>query len=208
MAVIEPTTHNAADSAFAHIKSRILTGDLDGQLISEGEFAAELGVSRTPVREAFLRLQAEGLMRLYPKRGALVVPIGPDEAQEVLQARLLIETAAVSGALADPELPGRLHGILAEQRAAVGTPAFAERDADFHYEFVAAGGNSLITTFYRMLRDRQQRLAMRILGTPELPERILDAHARIIGVLESGDAEALRAEITAHIDRAYGREGN
>ena len=59
-----------------------------------------------------------------------------------------------------------------------------------------------------MLRDRQQRLAMRILGTPELPERILDGHARIIGVLESGDAEALRAEITAHIDRAYGREGN
>ncbi|WP_223286039.1 GntR family transcriptional regulator [Kocuria atrinae] len=61
---------NAAERAYAHAKARILTGELDGELLSEGIVADELGVSRTPVREAFLRLQAEGLMRLYPKRGA------------------------------------------------------------------------------------------------------------------------------------------
>ncbi|NKS66646.1 GntR family transcriptional regulator, partial [Rhodococcus hoagii] len=54
----------------------ILSGALPGgELISEGEIASRMGSSRTPVREAFLRLEAEGWMRLYPKRGALIVPI-------------------------------------------------------------------------------------------------------------------------------------
>ncbi|MCZ0973663.1 GntR family transcriptional regulator [Streptomyces albulus] len=66
-----------------------------GELLSERAVATELGLSNTPVREAFLRLQAEGFLRLYPKRGALVVPVTPGEAHAVLQARLLMELFAL-----------------------------------------------------------------------------------------------------------------
>ena len=67
---------SAADRAYAFVKDRIITGAYaGGTLISEGEVSAAVRISRTPVREAFLRLAAEGLLRLYPKRGALVVPV-------------------------------------------------------------------------------------------------------------------------------------
>ena len=70
----------AKDRAYAYVKERILEGAYPGgELLSEGEVAEALEVSRTPVREAFLLLEAEGLMRLYPKRGALVVPVSPGE---------------------------------------------------------------------------------------------------------------------------------
>ena len=65
----------AKDRALDYVKTQVLTGAFPGgELISEGEVATALGMSRTPVREAFLRLEAEGLLRLYPQRGALVVP--------------------------------------------------------------------------------------------------------------------------------------
>ena len=51
-------------------------------------------MSRTPVREAFLRLEAEGLLRLYPQRGALVVPVSSEESRAVIEARLLLEQFA------------------------------------------------------------------------------------------------------------------
>ena len=69
---------NAADTAYSFVKEQIVLGVYaGGEMISEGDVAAQLSISRTPVREAFLRLQAEGWMRLYPKRGALVVAVTP-----------------------------------------------------------------------------------------------------------------------------------
>src|ERR1700735_5365213 len=87
----------AKDRALDYVKNQILTGAFPGgELISEGEVAAALGMSRTPVREAFLRLEAEGLLRLYPQRGALVVPVSSEEAHAVLEARLVLEKFAAA----------------------------------------------------------------------------------------------------------------
>ena len=87
-----PRPAPAKDRAYEFVKERILDGGYPGgDLLSEGEVAEALGVSRTPVREAFLLLEAEGLMRLYPKRGALVVPVSPDEVHDVMETRMLVE---------------------------------------------------------------------------------------------------------------------
>ena len=84
----------AKDRALDYVKAQVLTGAFSwGELISEGEVASARGMSRTPVREAFLRLEAEGLLRLYPKRGALV-PVSPEEVRVVTEARLLLEQFA------------------------------------------------------------------------------------------------------------------
>ena len=85
-------THSAADRVYAQVKHDILAGDLPGgAFVTEGALAAQTGVSRTPVREALLRLEGEGLVRLYPKKGALVSPPTADEARDVLEARIVIE---------------------------------------------------------------------------------------------------------------------
>ena len=87
---------SAADRAYDHTKQRILDGGFaQGSLIGEGEVSDAVGVSRTPVREAFLRLEAEGLLRLYPKRGALVVPISAADVEDVMETRRLLERFAI-----------------------------------------------------------------------------------------------------------------
>ena len=196
--------HNAAHRAYDHVKARILTGELDAQLVSEGDFATELGVSRTPVREAFLRLQVEGLMRLYPKRGALVVPVGPHESREVLDARRVVEHASAAAAVTDPELPAVLEALLEQQRAAVGTPRFEELDAAFHTALVDAGGNSLLSGFYRGLRDRQIRLiATAVRTVQDRSGEILEQHGDIVEAVRQGRAEHLERVLTEHLERVY-----
>ena len=64
-------------------------------MLSEGQIALAVGVSRTPVREALLRLEAEGVLRLLPKRGALVLPVTTEQMLDLIEARRLIETFAV-----------------------------------------------------------------------------------------------------------------
>lgn len=79
---------SAAERAYRHLKRAILEQvHPGGSLISEGEIAEAAGVSRTPVREALLRLEAEGLVALYPKRGALVRPVSAREITDVVEAR-------------------------------------------------------------------------------------------------------------------------
>jgi DNA-binding GntR family transcriptional regulator len=83
---------SASAQAYQYAKERLLDGRFaSGTLLSENELARQLGISRTPVREAFLQLEAEGMLELYPRRGALVTPISPSESDDVLEARLLIE---------------------------------------------------------------------------------------------------------------------
>lgn len=196
--------YNAAERAYEHVKARILTGELDGHMLSEGVFAMELGVSRTPVREAFLRLQVEGLMRLYPKRGALVVPVGPHESREVLAARRVVECASVKEAIGDPELPDTLADLLEQQREAVGTPRFGELDAAFHTALVEAAGNSLLSGFYQGLRDRQIRLiATAVRTVQERSDEILAQHAEIVAGVREKDVDRVEALLAEHLQRVY-----
>src|SRR5690606_1941134 len=149
------TSGSTTEQAYRHVKSLVLDGSLPGgSMTSEGEIAEQLGVSRTPVREAFLRLEVEGLLRLYPKRGALVVPVSPDEVGEVTEARILLESHAAErvverGIAAD--VAGRMRAVLARQRD-VDTPdetaRFSALDRQFHATLVEAADNSLISHFY------------------------------------------------------------
>src|SRR6201987_1150090 len=86
---------SAADRVYQWLRARILDGRFaGGRLLSEGEIADAVQVSRTPVREAFLQLAAEDMLELYPKRGALVVPGTAAELREVLVARAVLEPSA------------------------------------------------------------------------------------------------------------------
>lgn len=106
---------SAADRAYAHVKERLLAGAYgDGELLSEGAIADELGISRTPVREALLQLQAERLLTLYPKRGALVTPLSAREVAELFETRRLIELHCLRAAPAATIVPA-LEALLERQ---------------------------------------------------------------------------------------------
>src|SRR6202161_2177689 len=154
----------AKDRALDYVKTQVLTGAFPGgELISEGEVATALGMSRTPVREAFLRLEAEGLLRLYPQRGALVVPVSSDEARAVIEARLVLEKFAAAKVIGrGPEACAaafeRLAAELQRQREAAAKSdlqGFSDADRSFHSVTLQASGNAILAGFYSSLRDRQ-----------------------------------------------------
>lgn len=156
---------SAADRVYEHVRTGILTRRYpDSELLSEGMLALETGVSRTPVREALLRLEAQGMIRLLPKRGALVLPVTAQEWRDVLATRLLVEahcTRAVILAGRGSALAETLTGPLAALRrvADAGDVAgYAAADREFHASIVAADGNQILVRLYGSLRDRQLRM--------------------------------------------------
>jgi DNA-binding GntR family transcriptional regulator len=196
--------------AYAHMKSVVLPDvGPEGGFVTEGEVAAALGISRTPVREAFLRLEAEGLLRLLPGKGAFVSGVSNVEIVEVMQARELIESFAVPGAIAArTELAPRLREVLGEQKAVLkkgDAKAFPEHDRRFHFLFVEAGGNRLLARFYETLRDRQLRMGPYVHGVQAVMssdrrlEGVLRQHGAIVAALEAGDEARLRGAIRAHL---------
>ncbi|SDR92188.1 GntR family transcriptional regulator [Microlunatus soli] len=212
-------TGSASERAYSDVKERILSGELaGGELISEGEVAELLAMSRTPVREAFLRLQAEGWMKLYPKRGAAIIPVKPEEADEVLQARVLIETHAVSVITDEPSRVGplvaELKMIIERQRAAVDhdLTGFIDADADLHTAIVRAAGNGLLIDFYTGLRDRQRRMAGDSVRRgaadhdgPDKQQLILDQHHRLVELIAAGDADEFGVELRSHLNDIHRR---
>ncbi len=201
----------AKDRAYEFVKERILTGVYPGgDLLSEGEVAEAVGVSRTPVREAFLLLEAEGLMRLYPKRGALVVPVSADEIEDVLDTRLLVERHAAARVARRPPagFPERLDAILATQRATLDAgdqAAFVEADRDFHRTIVEAAGNTILARLYDQLRDRLRRMsATAIARDPAVAERFWTEHRAIADALVAGDGDGAGDLLARHLAGARG----
>ncbi|MEU5631146.1 GntR family transcriptional regulator [Streptomyces rishiriensis] len=195
----------AADRVYAHVKQGVLDRRYEGgALLTEGELAEAVGVSRTPVREALLRLEAEGLIRLYPKKGALVLPVSAQEIADVVETRLLVEEHAARKAVPAPAaLLTRLEELLAQQReqaAAGDLAAAAVTDRCFHAEIVRSGGNEILSRLYDQLRDRQLRMGVAVLYShPDRIAKTLTEHAEILQALRSGDAERAVELVHRHI---------
>ncbi|HEY9315096.1 GntR family transcriptional regulator [Williamsia sp.] len=197
---------SASERAYHQVKGQILAGTLaGGELISEGEIATTLGTSRTPVREAFLRLEAQGWMKLYPKRGALIVPVPVNEAEHVITARFVVETAAVQILTT-----GDRSALVAELRAALDRQSthaeagevdeFTIADAEFHRMFVEAAGNPLLTGFYDTLRDRQLRMTSTSVQRDRAQmQRIISHHTELADLIDAGDAPGFAKSLAGHL---------
>lgn len=206
----KPTGRVAAkDRALDYVKSQVLTGAFPGgELISEGEVASALGMSRTPVREAFLRLEAEGLLRLYPQRGALVVPVSSEEARAVIEARLLLEQFAAGkvvgrGPAVRAAVFEQLSGELDRQHDAAAESdwqEFLEADRAFHRITLEESGNRILSDFYSSLRDRQMRMTGdSVMRDPHRMTTIMDEHRAIAEAVRDGDLETVREAVQVHL---------
>jgi DNA-binding GntR family transcriptional regulator len=191
------------EAAYAYTKQRVLDATYaGGDLLTEGEVADALGISRTPVREAFLRLESEGLLRLYPKRGALVVPVSAGEVEAVMETRALVERYAVAKAMErGAPITDSMRVEIARQEAADGDlDAFVEADRAFHTVFVAAAGNPIVLSLYDSLRDRQQRMGVTALRRePRRLGEILDEHRGLVDAIDAGVVEDVLALLDAHL---------
>ena len=204
---------SASERTYTHLKRAILDGTHPGgELVTEGEVAEAVGVSRTPVREALLRLEAEGLVRLYPKKGALVIPVSAQEARDVVEARALIEQWAADRVWSRrAEVVEDLAALLEAMREARRREAvadFAEADRGFHERMVAAAGNAILTRQYRGLRERQMCLvssAMRV--ADGRMDKAISQHRHLLDLLRTGTKAAFLAATREHLETAREQAG-
>ncbi|GGW96802.1 GntR family transcriptional regulator [Streptomyces chryseus] len=197
----------AAERVYTHIKKGVLDRHYEGgTLLTEGDLADAVGVSRTPVREALLRLEVEGLIKLYPKKGALVLAVSAQEIADVVETRLLVEEFAVRRAVpASAALVARLEQLLEEQkqRALEGDLAeVAVADRCFHVEIVRNAGNQILSRLYDQLRDRQLRMGVTIMEAhPDRIAKNLTEHAEMLEAIRSGDVEGAARCVRRHVSR-------
>jgi DNA-binding GntR family transcriptional regulator len=200
-------TASAAEHAYEVTKRAIIRGDLaPGTMTSELLVCQQLGLSRTPVHDAFLRLAAEELLSLESRKGAVVRPMSPREGRDVLEMREAVEAMAAARVIADGVVAGlavRLADLLAAQERAADShdlEAFIEADDAFHAAIIVASGNGIAAYFSQFLRDRQQRLRHQLFRVrPEQLVAVMEQHAALVAALADGDAEQYRGVLAEHV---------
>lgn len=201
----------SAQLVYQTTKERILSGELTGgTLLSEGDVARQLQVSRTPAREAFVRLEAEGLLSLLPRRGAVVTPVTIAQALDVLEVREALEVAAARRLARRPERVSLLVAARQEIEEQAGhaetsdLAAFAVSDQRFHLAIVDAAGNTLASRFYAALGDRQRCMTAGAVGADlhRLADLLTD-HRVLLGQVERGDPDAFAVSLRQHFESTH-----
>jgi DNA-binding GntR family transcriptional regulator len=195
------------DRAYQYLRGTVLSDPaVSGTFINEQAVATEVGISRTPVREALLMLAAEDLVQLVPHRGAFVAPVPGREIAEMMQARGVIESWAATTCLASPDgAPvDAMSAVLDQQRAIVeagDAKEFIELDSQFHALLVEAAGNTVLGRLYDSLRARHVLLGVVALQRSATRRQdVLAEHQAIVDGLASGDPGKAEAAILRHLD--------
>ncbi|QWF81383.1 GntR family transcriptional regulator [Amycolatopsis sp. CA-230715] len=192
------------EKAYEFLKNTVLADPAtQGGFISEQEIAERVGISRTPVREALLRLAAEELVQLVPKRGAYIAPITGKDLHDLMEMRGLLERFAAEKTLADDTVPLLAMRAALEKQARLDsgeTAQFIELDTQFHTLLVEAAGNPILAKTYQTLRARQVRAGMvAMLRSGDRQKTVLAEHQAILDAFESGDVAATLAAIDDHL---------
>lgn len=198
-----PPGESAQDVTYRWLKRHIATLPRHvGTFLTETEVAAATRTSRTPVREALLRLEAEGFLQIMPKKGAFVPPISDDEIRAVMEARALVEDWCVRRVTGEGSgLAGELDGLIREQLASIQDPvAFIDRDRAFHRLIISAAGNPVLADFYESLRERQVRMGLRAVAAAEnRAQAVIAEHTAIKEGIASRDKAGAAEALAAHL---------
>ncbi len=206
-AVVEPGS--LVDSAYQSIRRRILDNVWSpGYQALEQEVALELGMSRTPVREALIRLAREGLVEVVPRRGMRVLPVSPADMKDIYEVLSALEGKAAELLAArrpsDAELEPLITATLAMEKALDkgDLDAWAAADELFHERLIRMAGNRLLTQSVMTYWDRAHRARMFSLRLRPLPVNSTKEHMALVERLREGDADGAAAVNREHRQRA------
>jgi DNA-binding GntR family transcriptional regulator len=196
---------SAAMRVYAHLRERILSMDLlPDTVLSRSELAKEHGVSQSPVREAILKLEQEGLVASYPQSKTLVTRINVDHARETQFLRLSIELEVVNtlARKKDPDLLLPSNRILKMQRISGedrDISEFTALDRLFHLSLFQAAG---VPSLWHLVSGRSghiDRLRRLNLPDPGKMAEVLRSHERILATIAAGDLQGAEAAMREHL---------
>jgi DNA-binding GntR family transcriptional regulator len=170
------------------LRQLILTGQLGaGQVLRQDELSAYLSVSRTPLREAIITLEAEGLVVTHPHKGAVVYKPTANELREIYEIRIMLETRAAREATEKmtPDVLAEVERIIDQLIEASGAARIVELNEAFRHTFYSASGKPLLVEMIHSVTLRAEPYVNLLVGGPRRPftrgafQPLLDAiHAR------------------------------
>jgi DNA-binding GntR family transcriptional regulator len=194
-------SERVGEAVYRQLRQRILVGRLPpGSRLSVPAIARELGVSRSPVRDAVLQLVRVGLGQETLNRGAVVRSISREELRNLFEAGEALEgmAARLAAHRCGPARQRRLSELLDRHRQVVGSDV--ELEAAFHREIPTAAANPVLS---RMLEEinGQVMLAMRAIGVTGGLAHAVEDHGDVLEAILSGDVEASEAAARRHVAR-------
>jgi len=187
------------------LRARIVDGRLRlGEHLSENTLAAELGISKTPVREALLQLKLERLVDVLPQRGSYVFQLGAEEVIKVSELREMLEVEAAAAAIKrnHAQLLTRMSDVLRDMRKAYSAgdnAAYRTIDGDFHRTIIDLCGNSFVSDAYGPIGLRIQALRSRLSDEAALNRLSFRDHCDMVRLIKSGEVTRLQKLLRAHI---------
>ncbi|MCG8595221.1 MAG: GntR family transcriptional regulator [Kiloniellales bacterium] len=190
-----PPRASLVDRAYREIKSRIMGNRYPPSLqVLEQDLALQLGMSRTPVREALIRLEKEGLVEILPRRGMRVVPIAPEDMRDIYEVLTCLEARAAER-LAERRPPkAELVPLIAAVELMETSldqddlDTWAQADEDFHRLLLELCGNRRLATMAMTVFDLVHRARMVTLRMRPLPKKSSRDHRALIEAILAGES--------------------
>jgi DNA-binding GntR family transcriptional regulator len=191
----------------ARLRASIVSGDFDlGAPLSERQLSLSLNVSKTPVREALAQLRLEGLVRIYPQRGAFVFTLSAREVMDLCELRLTLEVAALKLAFAR-NAAALVKGLSAstqrmeKARAAGDLKDYLVADTAYHQVLFDQCGNPLIAEAHGMHSGKIAALRNHLAAKPKHTELSFGEHVEMRDLLATGRIDETLAVLNRHIER-------
>jgi DNA-binding GntR family transcriptional regulator len=205
-------TGNVQDSVYTSLRKSIINLNLlPGTAISEKEIALRYAVSRTPVREAFIQLSKEGLVKVIPQRETLVSLIDLDRVKQELFLRESLEMAALQPLInrCQPEHIARLEKIVETQTAAFDRNEyinFMYFDDQYHQFFFEAAGHPLGWEVLESMCGHYHRVRLLTVWLNGIAQNIVNQHIEILSAIKKRDLREARVKLGRHLHKLYTEE--
>lgn len=194
------------DIVFKSLREAIITGDLKpGERLMEIKLANEMGVSRTPVREAIRKLELEGLVIVNSRKGAEVAPINEKDLREVLEIRKALESLAVTLACKNVTRENvkklkEINNTIAKAVKNNDIDAITRADVEFHEEIYKLTCNDRLIVMLHQLKEHIFRYRFEYIKDMRNKESIVDEHTKIISAIGDKNIRLSKKEIEHHIE--------
>ncbi len=196
------------------LRAEIVQGDLElGTALSESSIASRMEVSRTPVREAFARLELEGLVRSEPQRGTFVFTLDAQALADICAVRVCLETTALHAAMERDargcaDALGAVVEAMTKAREAGDDREYLQLDTEFHDTLVACSGNRFLKDAYQTIASKMAALRNRLGAHPDHMRKSYEEHGRMVRQIEAGNYGTAVETLTSHIGRKEGSYWN
>ena len=195
------------DTVLEHLRNGIVSGEYElGSALSERQLAKELQVSKTPIRESLVLLKSEGLVDIFPQRGAFVFTLSAREVIQICEFRLIIENAALKLAI-ERDREGLLSAIdeivtsmeYAHEKRRI--KEYLSLDTQFHAAFFKHCGNHYLSESYERYVGKIAALRTHLAIKPRHTELSLQEHIALRDILRCGTDAEIEVLLNAHIGR-------